>query len=270
MASAIGQGTWHLERERREAIDALRAGLDAGLSHIDTAEMYGDGAVEELVGEAIQGRRDQVFLVSKVLPDNASHEGTLRACEASLRRLRTDHLDCYLLHWRGSYPLEETFQAFLELRSSGKIRSFGVSNFDVRDLEESARLVSPGELACNQVCYNIEERYVERAVLPWLAVRGPALTAYSPLGNGQFPDSHSPGGRLLAEIAAGHAATPHQVALRFLLGHSQVLVIPKASRREHVLDNAGADRFRLNDAEIEALERVFPLRFGHDRGLPVI
>ncbi|HXF81430.1 MAG TPA: aldo/keto reductase, partial [bacterium] len=225
----VGQGTWHMEQVgRARAVAALRAGLDAGLTHIDTAEMYGDGRVEELVGEAIAGRRDEVFLVSKVLPRNASYDGVRRACSASLRRLRTDHLDVYLLHWRGPHPLEETIRAFEDLVRAGQIRFWGVSNFDTDDLEAARRIAGPRRLACNQVLYHLRERAIEHAVIPWCARHQAAVVAYSPFGSGRFPAPSSPGGGVLAEIAARHRATPHQVALAFLLRIDDVFVIPKA------------------------------------------
>ena len=267
---AIGQGTWNLEKSKRaDAIAALRQGLDLGMTHIDTAEMYGTGAAESLVGEAIAGRRDQAFLISKVLPQNASHSGTIQACEASLRRLKTDHLDCYLLHWRGRYPLQETFAAFEELQQSGKILSWGVSNFDVGDLEEAAAIVPQSRIACNQVLYHLRERAIEAAVLPWCAGRGIAVVAYSPFGQDRFPGPRTPGGRVLEEIAAAHQATPRQVALRFLLRSPAVFAIPKASKTAHVIENAGAGELRLTPAEITRIEDAFPLPSGR-RPLPML
>jgi diketogulonate reductase-like aldo/keto reductase len=225
--AVIGQGTWNIEREERAAaIFALRRGLDLGMTHIDTAEMYGAGAAEEMVAEAILGRREEVFLVSKVLPENASRKGTVEACEHSLARLRTDHLDCYLLHWRGQYPLEETISAFDKLEREGKILSWGVSNFDVPDLREAQAIAGVGRLACNQVLYHLQERAIEHAVLPWCERHNVAIVGYSPFGHGNFPDPHSKGGSLLQRIAAAHHATPHQVALRFLVRSSSAFTIP--------------------------------------------
>ena len=267
--AAVGQGTWQMERDRRaEAVAALRRGLDAGASHIDTAEMYGAGRVEELVGEAIAGRRDEVFLVSKVLPENASRRGTVRACERSLRRLRTDHLDAYLLHWPGSHPLAETIEAFEELAAAGKIRAWGLSNFDEEELAEARAVSDPGRIACNQVLYHPGERGVEHAVLPYCARHGIALVAYSPFGSGRLPGPRSRGGRVLAEIAAARGATPHQVALAFLLRHPVVLAIPKAARPDHAAENAAAD-LRLDGAEIRRLERAFP-RGRRRPGVPML
>ena len=209
----VGQGTWYLDEARRaDAIAALRAGLDHGLAHIDTAEMYGDGAAEELVGEAIAGRRDEVFLVSKVLPHNASRRGTIAACERSLQRLRTDRLDAYLLHWPGDHALEDTFAAFDELQRAGKILRWGVSNFDVPELEEALAIAGPGRIACNQVLYHLQERAVEHAVLPWCERHGVALVAYSPFGHDAFPAPDTTGGRVLADIAAARGASPRQPA----------------------------------------------------------
>src|SRR5262245_17891155 len=179
--SVIGQGTWYIEQAGRAiAIEALRRGLDLGLNHIDTAEMYGSGAAETIVGEAIQGRRDEVFLVSKVLPNNASKAGTRRACESSLKRLKTDRLDCYLLHWRGQHPLAETIATFTELKREGKILSWGVSNFDEEDLAEAFTIAGKGEIACNQVLYHLSERAIEHAVIPWCTKQDVAVVAYSP------------------------------------------------------------------------------------------
>src|SRR5262252_5225928 len=184
----IGQGTWMLERtERKRAVSALRRGLDEGMSHIDTAEMYGSGDVEEIVGEAIARRRSRVFLASKVLPGNASRRGTLEACERSLRRLKTDWLDLYLLHWPGSFPLEDTLEAFEELRSRDLIGAFGVSNFDVADLERAVAIAGEGQIACNQVLYHLGERAIEHDVIPWCKEHRIAVVAYSPFGSGQFP-----------------------------------------------------------------------------------
>jgi diketogulonate reductase-like aldo/keto reductase len=266
----IGQGTWYIdEGDRRSSIAALRRGLDLGMTHIDTAEMYGQGGSEELVGEAIAGRRDEVFLVSKVLPENASRSGTRAACERSLARLETDRLDCFLLHWRGAHPLEETFAAFEALRREGKILSFGVSNFDVPDLEEAWEITGPGRIACNQVLYHLQERAVEHAVLPWCEQRGIAVTAYSPFGHGAFPDLHSAEGRVLADIARAHAATPRQIALAFLVLHPSVFAIPKASTADHAEENAGAAVVHLSDIEIDRIDAAFP-RGQRPRRLPML
>lgn len=268
-ASVIGQGSWNIElSERKAAVAALRRGLDLGLTHIDTAEMYGDGRAEEIVGEAISGRRDEVFLVSKVLPHNASRAGTRAACERSLQRLGTDRLDCYLLHWRGSYPLEETFAAFEALREEGKIRSWGVSNFDTDDLDETLNLVGPGRIACNQVLYHLRERAIEHAVIPWCEKHGVAVTAYSPFGQDDFPEAGSAQGRVLAQIAAKHGASPRQVALAFLTRRPQVFAIPKAARAAHAEDNAGALSLRLDEADIAGIDTAFPR--GRPRSLPML
>src|SRR6201991_4779662 len=196
----IGQGTWYIDRgDRRRAAAALRRGLDLGMTHIDTAEMYGDA--ELVVADAISGRRDEVFLVSKVLPSNASRRGTLQACERSLKRLKTDHLDCYLLHWRGQYPLEETVAAFEDLVAAGKILSWGVSNFDASDLEELLDVAGERRIACNQVLYHLNERAIEHSVIPWCEENSVAVVAYSPFGHDDFPSAKSPGGKVLGEIA---------------------------------------------------------------------
>lgn len=265
----VGQGTWNTERNRASAIVALRKGLDLGMTHIDTAEMYGSGAAEEIVGEAIAGRRDEVFLVSKVLPQNASRAGTVAACEQSLARLGTDRLDCYLLHWRGRYALADTVAAFDRLQSDGKILSWGVSNFDVDDLEELRELVGAGKCACNQVLYHLQERAIEHAVLPWCLRYHVAVVAYSPFGHSDFPGAHSKGGRVLQEIAAAHDATPRQVALRFLLRRAPVFTIPKASRAEHTSENAGAGDLHLTDGELARIDEAFPLG-ARPRTLPTL
>jgi len=255
----IGQGTWHLERARRaDAVAALRRGLDLGMTHIDTAEMYGDGAVEELVGEAIAHRRDEVFLVSKVLPQNASRRGTVRACEASLARLKTDRLDVYLLHWPGDHPLEDTIAAFEQLHREGKIRAWGVSNFDVADLDAALEIAGPGRIACNQVLYHLKERAIEYAVIPWCERQRAAVVAYSPFGSGDFPGPRSKGGRVLQDIARAHGATPRQVALRFLGRRPSLFAIPKAATVDHAAENAGAGDLQLTDAELARIDAAFP------------
>jgi diketogulonate reductase-like aldo/keto reductase len=266
----IGQGTWYIESgDRATAVAALRRGLDLGMTHVDTAEMYGSGASEQVIAEAMAGRRAEVFLVSKVLPHNASRKGTVSACERSLRHLGTDYLDCYLLHWPGPYPLEETFAAFEQLERAGKIRSWGVSNFDVPDLEEALEVAGEGRIACNQVLYHLEERAIEHAVIPWCAEHGVAVVAYSPFGHGDFPRPNTPGGRVLQEIATGHGATPRQVALRFLVRHPSLFTIPKASRPVYVEENGGAGDLRLSDTEIARIDQAFP-RGPKPRGLPML
>jgi diketogulonate reductase-like aldo/keto reductase len=267
---SIGQGTWNIElADKAGAISALRRGLDLGLSHVDTAEMYGSGRSEEIIAEALAGRRDEVFLVSKVLPHNASKAGTRSACERSLKRLKTDRLDCYLLHWRGSYQLEETFTAFEALREEGKILSWGVSNFDVDDLDEALAVAGPGRIACNQVLYHLRERAIEHAVIPWCERNDVAVTAYSPFGQDDFPPSSSAGGKLLAEIAATHGASARQVALAFLTRRPSVFAIPKAARANHVEDNAGALSLSLSEAEIARIDAALP-RGPKPRSLPML
>jgi len=254
----IGQGTWYIDSgDRATAVAALRRGLDLGMTQIDTAEMYGDAEV--VVAEAIAGRRDEVFLVSKVLPQNASRSGTLAACSRSLARLRTDRLDSYLLHWRGKHPLPDTIAAFEQLEQEGKILSWGVSNFDVPDLEEVREIAGDGRLACNQVLYHLQERAIEHAVLPWCDKHGVAVVAYSPFGHGDFPGPQTPGGRVLQEIAATHHATARQVGLRFLVRRPSLFAIPKASTPEHAVDNAGAGDLQLTEAELARIDAAFPL-----------
>jgi diketogulonate reductase-like aldo/keto reductase len=266
----VGQGTWNMERdERAGAIAALRAGLDAGLTHVDTAEMYGNGRVEELVGAAIAGRREEVFLASKVLPSNATFDGVRQACAASLRRLRTDHLDLYLLHWPGRHPLEGTIEAFERLVAEGKIRFWGVSNFDVDKLEAATRIAGPGRIACNQVLYHLQERAIEHAVIPWCARHAVAVVGYSPFGSGRFPTTRSEGGRVLAEIAAAHGATPRQMALAFLVREPELFAIPKAARVEHAVENAGGADLALTREEVRRIDRAFP-RGRRPRGLPTL
>lgn len=257
--SRVGQGSWYVEQsDRAQSIAAFRAGLDAGMNHIDTAEMYGDGQAESLIGQALQGRRHEAFLVSKVLPFNASRQGVIRACEASLKRLGTDYLDLYLLHWRGQIPLEETCAAFDKLVQQGKIKQWGVSNFDVPDLEALYDIVGPGEIACNQVLYHLNERAIEHAVMPWCQEHQVSVVAYSPFGHDDFPEPDSEGGALLAEIATQYQATARQVALAFLLRDPHVFVIPKASRAAHAQQNAAAGDLILQPEHIQALDAQFP------------
>jgi diketogulonate reductase-like aldo/keto reductase len=266
--SVIGQGTWYIDRgDRKSAVAALRRGVDLGMTHIDTAEMYGDA--ELVIAEAIAGRREEIFLVSKVLPSNASRRGTITACERSLKRLKTDRLDCYLLHWRGSYPLQETVAAFEELVASGKIRSWGVSNFDADDLDDMLAVSGKGKIACNQVLYHLQERAIEHAVIPWCEQHGVAVVAYSPFGHNDFPSPRSKAGATLQTIAEAHGASPRQIALGFLTRKSAVFAIPKASSAEHAADNAAAGKLALDDSEISALDQAFS-RGPKPRGLPML
>lgn len=265
--AVIGQGTWQMDgRDDAGAIAALRRGIGLGMTHVDTAEMYGEA--EPLVAKAIEGRRDEVFLVSKVLPSNASRAGTIKACERSLARLKTDRLDCYLLHWRGSYPLEDTFAAFEELKQAGKILSWGVSNFDADDLDEAVGIAGEGKIACNQVLYHVQERAIEHAVIPWCEAHKVAVVAYSPFGQGDFPSPSSAGGRVLHAIADARGATPRQVALAFLTRLPAVFAIPKASKAEHAADNAAAGDLVLTAEEIDRIDKAFPL--GRRKSLPMI
>jgi diketogulonate reductase-like aldo/keto reductase len=261
----IGIGTWNMEQDDpSSAIAAIRRAVELGMVHVDTAEMYGSGAVETLVGEAIAGVRDRVFLVSKVLPRHASYAQTLRACEASLERLGTDHLDAYLLHWREDQPLAETFRAFETLREQGKIRAWGVSNFDDVDLREALAIAGPGKIACNQVLYHLGERTIEHRVIPWCEKHGVAVVAYSPFGSrGGFPNS-----RALAQIAKRLGATPRQVALAFLTRRPSVFAIPKSSHEKHVEELAAADPVALDTDAVAAIEEAFPL--APWKGLPTL
>jgi len=266
--SVIGQGTWYLDRgDRKAAVAALRRGIELGMTHIDTAEMYGDA--ELVIADAIAGMRDGLFLVSKVLPSNASRKGTITACERSLKRLKTDHLDCYLLHWRGASPLSETVAAFEELKEAGKIGSWGVSNFDAEDLDELLDAAGEGQIACNQVLYHLKERAIEHAVIPWCEQHKVAVVAYSPFGHDDFPSPRSKAGEVLGKIADAHGATPRQIALAFLTRKSTVFAIPKASNTEHAVENAGAGDLTLSEAETAALDAAFP-RGQKPRSLPML
>ncbi|HTX03006.1 MAG TPA: aldo/keto reductase [Candidatus Acidoferrales bacterium] len=260
----IGQGSWNIP-ERGPAADgakrALQRGVELGMTHIDTAEMYGDGRAEELIGEAIRDgklRRENLFIVSKVLPSNSSYAGTLRACERSLRRLGVDYLDCYLLHWRGSQPLGETMRALEKLVDDGKIRALGVSNFDVDDLEEAKGVLERHPLACNQVLYNLQERGIEHRVQPWCARNDVAVVAYTPFGRSPIPNESTPRGRALAEIGKKHNVTSRSVILAFLTRESNVFTIPKAATIPHVEDNARAGDVDLDADDIAQIEKAYP------------
>ena len=266
--SVIGQGTWHIDgSDRADAVRALQAGIDAGMTHIDTAEMYGEA--EAIVAEATTACREEVFLVSKVVPGNATRRGVARACEASLRRLKTDRLDAYLLHWPGSHPLEETVAGFEALRRAGKILSWGVSNFDVDDLDRLLAIAGPDRIACNQVLYHLGERAIEHAVLPWCVEHGVAMVGYSPFGSGDFPDPASPGGRILDGIARAHGTTPYAVALAFLTRLPGTFTIPKTGRPARAVANAAASDLRLGTAETAMIEAHFP-RGPRPRLLPML
>jgi diketogulonate reductase-like aldo/keto reductase len=261
----IGMGTWMIEGRSREderrAIEALRLGLDLGMTHIDTAEMYGNGRAEELVAEAVDGQREQVFLVSKVLPSNASYQGTLKACDRSLKRLKTDFIDLYLLHWPSSqHPIKETMRAMEKLVDEGMIKFIGVSNFDVGQLRETQHALKKYRIACNQVLYHLAYRGIERDLLPYCAENRIAIVGYSPFGHGNFPSSHSRGGKVLAEIAKRHSRTVRQVALNYLTRDPNLFTIPKAGNPDHVRDNSGAvGNWKLTNEDIAAIHSTFPL-----------
>jgi diketogulonate reductase-like aldo/keto reductase len=253
---ALGQGTWHMGEDRRHAADeaaALRLGIDLGMTLIDTAEMYGSGGAEEVVARAADGIRDKLFIVSKVYPHNASRAGVVAACERSLERLATDRIDLYLLHWRGSTPLAETLEGFQRLQRDGKIRHHGVSNFDQADMAEWAALEGGDAVVANQLLYNLARRGPESNLVPWCHEHGVAIMAYTPLGTGGMLRSAA-----LGEISRRHDATPAQIALAWLLGREGTIVIPKASRPEHVRENRGALDMALTDEDITALDRAFP------------
>ena len=273
MVPVIGQGTWMIEGDlntERLAVEALRLGLDLGLIHIDTAEMYGNGHVEELVAEAIAGRREDVFLVSKVLPSNASYEGTLRACKQSLKRLKTDWLDLYLLHWpSSSIPIGETMRAMEKLVAEGLVRFIGVSNFDLEELKEAEDSLRNERMACDQVLYHLGYRGIERHLLPYCTEQEIAVVGYSPFGHGNFPSPQSVGGRVLTEIAERHSRTPRQVVLNFLTRHSCVFTIPKNSRPGRARENSGGVGWELTEDEVTAINKAFPVPY-HDVPLEMI
>ena len=253
---ALGQGTWEMGVKAvsgREEADALRLGLDLGMTLIDTAEMYGDGGAEEVVGKAILGRRDGIFLVSKVLPQNASREGVVLAAERSLKRLRTDRIDLYLLHWPGSHPVEETLEGFRELRDAGKILHYGLSNFDTAEMASAAAMPGGEILAADQVLYNLRRRGIERNLLPWCTERGIVIMAYSPLDQGKLLS-----GRGLDSVARRHGVTATTVAVAWSMRRDGVVTIPKSSRPEHVRQNAAAASLDLTTGDLAELDAAFP------------
>ena len=250
----IGQGTWNL---KAKGLEALRLGIQLGLTHIDTAEMY-TGA-EEVVAEAIRGQREKIFLVSKVLPSNASYKGTLRACDASLKRLKTDYLDVYLLHWwSGAHDIGETMRAMEELVASGKIRNIGVSNFDIDQLKQTQKALTREKIVCNQVLYHLRSRGIERRLIPYCESQNIAVVGYSPFGQGNFPAPGSKQCQALDSIAAKHGKIVRQVALNFLTRRKGVVTIPKSANPHHVRENAGGAGWELDADDLKLIDIVFP------------
>jgi diketogulonate reductase-like aldo/keto reductase len=259
LVPALGMGTWYLGEDpdqRDIQLSALRTGIDIGLTLIDTAEMYGDGAAEELVGKAIAGRRDDVFLVSKVLPSHATLEGTPKACRDSLRRLGTDHLDMYLLHWRGSAPLAQTVEAFEELVQAGLIRCWGVSNFDVLDMEELIAVPGGSRFQTDQVLYNLARRGPEYDLLPWLNETGTPLMAYSPVDHGSLLEQGA-----IRDMAGNKGVTPAQLAIAWVLRLPDVFAVAKASTKAHVMENRAALEISFSEEELDQLDQLFPAPF---------
>jgi diketogulonate reductase-like aldo/keto reductase len=253
---AFGLGTWHMGEDRRRAADeeaALKLGIELGMTLIDTAEMYGNGVAEEIVARAASGVRERLFIVSKVLPYNASQKGVVEACERSLKRLKTDHIDLYLLHWRGSVPLAESLAGFARLKRDGKIRHHGVSNFNTGDMQEWVGMAGGETVASNQILYNLGRRGPQYELIPWCRERGITIMAYSPLEQGRIL-----GNRTLQEVAARRGASAAQVALAWLLRQDGMIVIPKATTIEHVRDNFAALDLALDAADLAALDRAFP------------
>jgi diketogulonate reductase-like aldo/keto reductase len=260
---ALSQGAWRMgenQAARAEEIATLRLGLDLGLTLIDTAEMYGEGRAEELIGEVIEGRREEVFLTSKVYPHNASREGAVAACERSLKRLRTDYIDLYLLHWRGRVPLTETMEGFMGLHQAGKIRYYGVSNFDRADMQELWSVPGGSGIAANQLLYNLTRRGIEHGLVPWLREQHVPIMAYSPIEQARLIRNPT-----LVDFAQANGMTPAQAALAWLLSHEDVIAIPKTSRRERLKENVGALDHHLTAAQLEELDRLFPAPTRPDR-----
>jgi diketogulonate reductase-like aldo/keto reductase len=253
---SLGQGTWNMGENparAREEIESLKAGIDLGMTLIDTAEMYAEGGAEEIVGRAVEGRRAEVFLVSKVYPWNASRQGTVDACERSLKRMKTDRIDLYLLHWRGNHPLAETVEVFEGLKAAGKIGAWGVSNFDADDMEELLAVPGGKNVAANQVLYNLGRRGIEFDLLPWCQQRNIPVMAYSPIEQGRL--AHHPD---LIHLAKAYQATPAQIALAYVLGQKGVIAIPKTAKVERVRENREAVSIELTEADRAALDRAFP------------
>lgn len=262
----IGQGTWDIPESGarlEEAVRALQRGVELGMTHVDTAEMYGSGKVEEILGRALRGiPREKLFLTSKVLPANASYDGTIRACERSLKRMGLEYLDLYLLHWPGSHPIEETMRALEALVAQGKTRFIGVSNFDVDELREAQASLASVPLACNQVLYHLNERGMEARVLPYCREQGIAIVGYTPFGRGRFPRAQAQPDGLLGQIAARHEKTPRQVILNFLTRDPDLFAIPKASNPAHVEENAGGAGWQLTPEETARIDAAFPVKDG--------
>ena len=266
----IGQGTWNLP-ERGEAVadarKALRLGLDLGMTHIDTAEMYGGGRAEELIAGAISGfPREQLFIVSKVLPDHASYDGTIEACDKSLLRLKVDYIDCFLLHWRSRYPLSQTMGALEQLQDDGKIKSFGVSNFDIDDIKEAQAVLRKHPIVCNQVLYNLRNRGIERRLIPFCNENSIALVGYTPFGQRALPTLRTAGGAVLGEVAAKYKVTVPQVILAFLVRDKNLFAIPKSQTQEHTRENAEAGDLILSQEDIAMINDAFP---APDRDVPL-
>lgn len=268
----IGQGTWDIPESGRaleEAKRAIRRGIELGMTHLDTAEMYGAGAVETILGEAITGiHRDTLFITSKVLPGNARYDATLQACERSLRRMKLEYFDLYLLHWPSDTPLEETMRALADLVRQGKTRFVGVSNFDVDDMFEAAKYLGDVPLACNQVLYHLKERGPEHRLIPEARKANIAIVGYTPFGRGRFPREAAAHDGVLGRIASKYDATPRQIVLAFLTRDENVFTIPKASNVEHVEQNAAAGDIVLDDEDIRAIDEAFPI--GRERPLATL
>lgn len=265
----LGQGTYRMGEDpsrRSSEIAALRLGLDLGMTLIDTAEMYGEGGAEEVAGEAIADRRPEVFVVSKVSPHNATRRGAVEACERSLRRLKTDYIDLYLLHWRGDVPLSETLEGFQQLKQTGSIRDYGVSNFDVADMEEAFALPGGDEIVTNQVLYNLKYRGIEWELIPWSREQRMPIMAYSPVGHKSTEQKRMLGHKAVKSIASRHNATPAQVALAWVLREPDIIAIPKASRPEHIRENRAALDIELTARDLEELDQAFP---PPDRKIPL-